>query len=152
MLNPPLTAVDLDGLFETTNGERVRIIRGPDSTGNFAAGIIGGGTFTTNASGKTMGITLARRLPISDPVTELERRVVDAAVAMNARLSGCDYVAAEDLLYNAVDALIAARRPRPRRVDNPEALRDILAARGWGITSASMISNELFNALPEVGE
>ena len=152
MLNPPLTSADVGGLFETTNGERAWIIHGPDFNGKFLISIKGLDSRYFNSKGQTPSgsYTLSHRLPTSDPITELERAVVESAVAMNARLSGCDYVAAEDLLYNATDALIAARRPSPRRVDSVEDLGKAFAAARLPMTPAQ--ASAVFNALQEMGE
>ena len=151
MLNPPLTAADVGRLFETTCGKQAFVIYGPEDDDEFLVGIAGGPVRYVDASGKGEDITLARRLPTSDPITELERRVVEAAVARRLAGTGASYAASMVLLSDATHALIAARRPRARRVDSPEALQAALVAVGWGASTA-MAAKHLFNALPEVGE
>ena len=100
-----------------------------------------------DASGKAASITLARRLPTSDPITELERAVVNAAVAYNSLST----IIRKHALADATDALIAGRRPRPRQVDSPDALQAAFKAVGLKMQANGLV-NELFNALPEVGE
>jgi len=149
MLNPPLTAADVGRLFETTCGKQAFVFEGPDYESEFRACIVNDGVYYVNASGATATPihTLACRLPTSDPITELERRVVDAAVAYHSLST----LTRKRALIAATHALIAARRPRARRVDSPEALQAALVAAGWGASTA-MAAKHLFNALPEVGE
>ena len=148
MLNPPLTAADVGGLFETTDGERAFVYNGLDAKGDFRACIADDGVYYVNASGATATPihTLARRLPTSDPITELERRVVDAAVAYHSLST----LTRKRALSDATHALIAARRPHARRVDSPEALFDVMTSAGIDSTHARI--KAVFNALPEVGE
>ena len=154
MLTPPLTAADVGGLFKTTCGKRAFVMYGPDGAGEFSIAVEGNGSGFFDSTGQTEGgsYTLARRLPISDPITELERRVVEAAVAWQQSTGTIKHVPFRLDLNAATDALIASRKPRPRRVDSPEALRKALLAAGWGDALSAEAAKHLFNELPEVEE
>ena len=150
MLNPHLTAADVGGLFETTCGKSVTILEGPDDVGEFYVNVANSFVHFVDASGKGEDLTLSHRLPTSDSITKLERAVVEAAVAWQHSTGTIKYVPLGAILDNATHALIAARRPRPRRVDSPEALFDVMTSAG--IDSTHVRIKAVFNALPEVGE
>ena len=146
MLTPPLTAADVGGLFETTDGERAFVYGSPDANGDFLVQIAGGPVRYVTASGKSTSMTLARRLPVADLITERERAVVNAAVAVRLETSVININGLDD----AVDALLDARKPRPRRVESVDALGVALATAKLCMTPAQ--ASAVFNALPEVEE
>ena len=147
MINPPLTAADIGKPFETKCGKRAFVTRWEeDDDKECQAYIIGEGIYAFSNDGRGYrDFHLARRLPTPDPITELERAVVEAAVDWGTGkiggFSGLDAV---------VRPLIAARKPCPRRVNSPEALGEALAAAKLCMTPAQ--ASAVFNALPEVKE
>ena len=148
MLSPPLTSADVGELFETTNGELAWIIHGPDFNGRFLISIKGLDSRYFNSKGQTPSgsCTLSRRLPVASPITDLERAVVNAAAAVRLETSVININDLDD----AVDALLDARKPRPRRVDSVDALMDVFAAARLSMTDAQ--ASAVFNALQELKE
>jgi len=135
-------------LFETTNGERAWIIRGPDFEGDFFIAVGGDDSCYFNSKGQTPSgsYTLSHRLPVTDPITALERAVVNAAIDVRLVTSVININALDD----ATDALLAARKPHPRRVDSVDALMDVFAAARLSMTAAQ--ASAVFNALQELKE
>ena len=152
MLKPPLTSADVGGLFETTNGERAWIIHGPDFNGKFLISIKDIDSRYFNSKGQTPSgsHTLSHRLPVTDPITALERAVVNAAIEWRDTTGSLDYMCRTKALNAATDALLAARKPIPRRVDSVDALMDVFAAARLSMTAAQ--ASAVFNALQELKE
>ena len=80
----------------------------------------------------------ARRLPHADPITPPEMVGVDAAIEWARGVSNSQH-----------DKTSTAR---PRRVDSIAELRQALIDSGWADPQSCATVEDLFDALPEVGE